>query len=146
MFWISEMADEKHLSDLQPLENDSAVRGLELAKHGFLLNAPELDQGCRAPQTAFDDCSAIAIDGGDAIAIDAGTIARRAKTIESTRSSWHHVSRVSKRTCWILSVLIIAMVIAIAVGLGVGITMHSAGTVPTTARYIQRSFPMCHQY
>ena len=125
-----------HFSDLQPLENDSAVRGLELFRNDLpanapelfrddvLGNAPELDHGQWAPQVVADRPDAIALED---TAIDDS----------DTKVPRRYTCGVSRKVCWALAACIstAAVTIAVGVGVGFGVMKHSSDlpSTPTTS-------------
>ena len=122
MYTMAKGKSENHFLDLQLIENDPAVRGLELARHDLMLNAPEWDSSCAAPQTVSD--------GSDLIVLSKDTKV----SVEERR---HYAFKVPRRVCWILAVCMTIGVIAVAVGVRVGLTRHREDNSPVPARSVR---------
>ena len=108
---MDENTGEIHVSDLQPIENDAAIRGLELARYDLLLNAPELDDSHQALQTVPDVSNSV----------------RTASEIvvDNKNLHQHYTIKISRKMCWIFSVGLCIVTIAVAIGVGLGVVRRS---------------------
>ena len=126
-----QQANEKHLSDIQLLRNDSTARGLQLTKHDLLANAPERDRSCQAPEV---------YDGGQIPEVDReqwapevidGFDANRAGGHEINTTKVVHpqtyICGVPRRLFRKLSLCMCGLLVAVVIGVGagLGLTRHS---------------------